>query len=518
MIMFVIILWGFAQAHTMVFGLHIRNYRTIGESMYTLLRSLLGDFDFESMQVTHSVMGPAFFIIFVVLSVFVLLNILIAIISDSYAESMDEFNSLEDHEKMSLGSELMSYLRSRLQCCRPLCPKSCCKRTGTDALPGPPTSAPPDISAVVAAAFLSAPPPPKQKSDANSSDASSAGSASAKAATGALRPATAGQMFHQPTSRVGQVVSYEGPMSSGGSEEAAKAAAAARTAPASPAGPGDGGDGEWDDMTAAKRANQEQHIGMFADTLSSMPQALAPLQPLPRGNGLSGAPAGAFDIPAVAAGQAGVVGGGFGSGPNGLASPSSPSSPGQGGGGAAAAAAAAGGLQVGDRVSVRWGGNKWFQGVVKAFDSAAGEHEVQYDDGDLRRHAMAKKRFKVLARADAGGGGGGWGAGAGGGASIGGGGARPWAAGSAAGGASTTVSIQTAADAVQVLMGLAGRAGDPTANIAAMQATLETLVASWGQQVCMEVVQQGCVQAAQGSQQQALFAMQQLQTGLMRQW
>jgi hypothetical protein len=54
------------------------------------MRSLLGDFDFKELEDAHFVMGPVFFLIFVGLAVFVVLNMLIAIISDAYETCREE--------------------------------------------------------------------------------------------------------------------------------------------------------------------------------------------------------------------------------------------------------------------------------------------------------------------------------------------------------------------------------------------------------------------------------------------
>ena len=58
----------------------LQNYRTIGSSAYTMLRSLLGDFDFEELNQNHSVLGPLMFVGFIALAVLIILNMLIAII------------------------------------------------------------------------------------------------------------------------------------------------------------------------------------------------------------------------------------------------------------------------------------------------------------------------------------------------------------------------------------------------------------------------------------------------------
>jgi len=84
LLVFFIIFYGFSQAHTMVFQGRLEEFRSVGDSCFTLMRSLLGDFDFVKLQEANQYMGPLLFIVFVVLAVFVVLNMLIAIISDAY--------------------------------------------------------------------------------------------------------------------------------------------------------------------------------------------------------------------------------------------------------------------------------------------------------------------------------------------------------------------------------------------------------------------------------------------------
>jgi hypothetical protein len=70
----------------MLFQGRLQEFSTIGDSCFTLMRSLLGDFDFERLQHANLYLGPILFVVFVVLAVFVILNMLIAIISDAYVE------------------------------------------------------------------------------------------------------------------------------------------------------------------------------------------------------------------------------------------------------------------------------------------------------------------------------------------------------------------------------------------------------------------------------------------------
>eukprot|EP00633_Aureoumbra_lagunensis_P006459 CAMPEP_0197317948 /NCGR_PEP_ID=MMETSP0891-20130614/49157_1 /TAXON_ID=44058 ORGANISM="Aureoumbra lagunensis, Strain CCMP1510" /NCGR_SAMPLE_ID=MMETSP0891 /ASSEMBLY_ACC=CAM_ASM_000534 /LENGTH=430 /DNA_ID=CAMNT_0042808167 /DNA_START=356 /DNA_END=1648 /DNA_ORIENTATION=+ len=70
----------------MIFHDRLFEFRTLSASSFTLLRSLLGDFDFASLRDAEIFWGPVFFIVFVSLANFVILNTVIAIIADSYQE------------------------------------------------------------------------------------------------------------------------------------------------------------------------------------------------------------------------------------------------------------------------------------------------------------------------------------------------------------------------------------------------------------------------------------------------
>lgn len=83
---FCVIFYGFAQAHCMIFHDRLHEFRTLTASSFTLLRSLLGDFDFMQLKNTEEFIGPIFFVLFVSIATLVILNMVIAIISDAYSE------------------------------------------------------------------------------------------------------------------------------------------------------------------------------------------------------------------------------------------------------------------------------------------------------------------------------------------------------------------------------------------------------------------------------------------------
>ena len=53
---------------------------------FSLFRTILGDFDFDALQQANRVLGPAFFILYVFFVFFILLNMFLAIINDTYSE------------------------------------------------------------------------------------------------------------------------------------------------------------------------------------------------------------------------------------------------------------------------------------------------------------------------------------------------------------------------------------------------------------------------------------------------
>jgi hypothetical protein len=107
-IIFMIIMYGFTQAFTMVYGYRLYQYQTMEKSFFTLLKSLLGDFNFDELRDANPYVGPVLFVTFIGLAVFVLLNMLIAIISDAYAEAVKEIEIEKDIAVLTL---IFQYLR-----------------------------------------------------------------------------------------------------------------------------------------------------------------------------------------------------------------------------------------------------------------------------------------------------------------------------------------------------------------------------------------------------------------------
>lgn len=116
---FFVILSGFGMAYTIMFSSRINGFRTFGQSLFTLTLSLLGDFNFQELQASHGIMGPLLFMLFVGVAVFVVLNMLIAIISQAYdAANKDMMNRPKVHVLEEMEDVLLEYLDRYLPCLR----------------------------------------------------------------------------------------------------------------------------------------------------------------------------------------------------------------------------------------------------------------------------------------------------------------------------------------------------------------------------------------------------------------
>lgn len=75
---------------------------------FTLLRLILGDFNFYELEAANRVLGPIFFLSYIFFVFFVLMNMFLAIINDTYAEVKSEI--YQDDELA-----IMDYFKSSYQ-------------------------------------------------------------------------------------------------------------------------------------------------------------------------------------------------------------------------------------------------------------------------------------------------------------------------------------------------------------------------------------------------------------------
>ncbi|TRY80961.1 hypothetical protein TCAL_09384 [Tigriopus californicus] len=85
-LMFGIFFIAFAQVGYLIFGSSMQDYSSMTDAVFSLLRIILGDFDFNEMEQTERYLGPLYFIAYVMIVFFILINMFLAIINDTYTE------------------------------------------------------------------------------------------------------------------------------------------------------------------------------------------------------------------------------------------------------------------------------------------------------------------------------------------------------------------------------------------------------------------------------------------------
>ena len=86
----------------------VKDYSSFSDSIFTLLRTILGDFDFYALEKANRVMGPIFFLAYVFFVFFVLLNMFLAIINDTYSEVKEEIAAQKNDFEVSIMNVLCS--------------------------------------------------------------------------------------------------------------------------------------------------------------------------------------------------------------------------------------------------------------------------------------------------------------------------------------------------------------------------------------------------------------------------
>ncbi|VDM41545.1 unnamed protein product [Toxocara canis] len=112
-VMFFIFFLAYAQFGFLAFGTQMAEYSSLQNAVFALLRTILGDFDFNALESADRVLGPIFFLTYVFFVFFILLNMFLAIINDSYCEVKSELSrQANDIEMIDIA---VGYWQSLLQ-------------------------------------------------------------------------------------------------------------------------------------------------------------------------------------------------------------------------------------------------------------------------------------------------------------------------------------------------------------------------------------------------------------------
>ncbi|XP_060782070.1 polycystin-2-like protein 1 [Neoarius graeffei] len=95
-VMFFIVFFAYAQLGYLLFGTQVESFSTFQKCIFTQFRIILGDFDYNGIEKANRILGPIYFFTYVFFVFFVLLNMFLAIINDTYSEVKEELASNND--------------------------------------------------------------------------------------------------------------------------------------------------------------------------------------------------------------------------------------------------------------------------------------------------------------------------------------------------------------------------------------------------------------------------------------
>lgn len=107
----VVVLFASSQAFLIAFGGQVAAFRNLPQSLHALTRGLMGGIDFEALERAQPWLGPLLYWAFLVLVVLVMLNMFIAILSDSFVEVRERQALVEDFRVNTLAVEVVRAVR-----------------------------------------------------------------------------------------------------------------------------------------------------------------------------------------------------------------------------------------------------------------------------------------------------------------------------------------------------------------------------------------------------------------------
>ncbi|KAG8435262.1 hypothetical protein GDO86_013277 [Hymenochirus boettgeri] len=100
-IMFFIVFFAYAQLGYLLFGTQVETFSTFVKCIFTQFRIILGDFDYDAIDNANRILGPIYFVTYVFFVFFVLLNMFLAIINDTYSEVKEELSNQKNELQFS---------------------------------------------------------------------------------------------------------------------------------------------------------------------------------------------------------------------------------------------------------------------------------------------------------------------------------------------------------------------------------------------------------------------------------
>ncbi|XP_022232185.2 polycystic kidney disease 2-like 2 protein [Drosophila obscura] len=96
-LMFGIVFLAYAQLGLLLFGTKHPDFDTFTTSILTMVRMILGDFQYKLIEQANRVLGPIYFLTYILLMFFILLNMFLAIIMETYNSVKSEITTGRSH-------------------------------------------------------------------------------------------------------------------------------------------------------------------------------------------------------------------------------------------------------------------------------------------------------------------------------------------------------------------------------------------------------------------------------------
>ncbi|ALC38497.1 Pkd2, partial [Drosophila busckii] len=110
-LMFGIVFLAYAQLGLLLFGTKHPDFRNFLTSILTMIRMILGDFQYNLIEQANRVLGPIYFLTYILLVFFILLNMFLAIIMETYNSVKSEITQ----GRSQLGAYIYKKLKTAFQ-------------------------------------------------------------------------------------------------------------------------------------------------------------------------------------------------------------------------------------------------------------------------------------------------------------------------------------------------------------------------------------------------------------------
>ncbi|XP_031338128.1 polycystic kidney disease 2-like 2 protein [Photinus pyralis] len=121
-LIFAIIFAAFGIFAHLAFGNKIAEYHNVGVSMFTLMRTVLGDFDYAQLQAANQYVAPVFYLVYVFVIIIIILNMFLALINDTYADvntqTLYASKRITDYEAPKITCSIAQIMKHILRICK----------------------------------------------------------------------------------------------------------------------------------------------------------------------------------------------------------------------------------------------------------------------------------------------------------------------------------------------------------------------------------------------------------------